>query len=120
MELVNLTPHPVSIQPVDGPVFELPTAGPPARVVVSLDDLGTITTGGLQVRVTRTPSEGDVVGLPEPVQGRYLVVSRVVASACPHRDDLLFPDELIRDQDGKVIGCAALSSFGPGAPASDH
>lgn len=34
---------------------------------------------------------GDVVGLPAPQEGVYLLVSSIVASACPNRTDLIVP-----------------------------
>ena len=52
---------------------------------------------------------GRVVDLPEPQDGVFLVVSRLVASACLDRDDLLIPGPLLRDESGKVIGCKGLS-----------
>ena len=36
-------------------------------------------------------SLGDVVGLPPKQEGVYLIVSGLVAGACPDRDDLLVP-----------------------------
>lgn len=36
-----------------------------------------------------------------------------LAAALRDRDDLLFPDDLVRDGDGNVVGCSALSSFHP-------
>ena len=33
----------------------------------------------------------------------------LVASACPDRSDLLVPGPLVRDSEGKVIGCRGLS-----------
>ena len=52
---------------------------------------------------------GDVVDLPEPEKDVMLVVSRLVASACTDRPDLLVPGPLVRDSKGKVIGCKGLS-----------
>lgn len=42
----------------------------------------------------------------EPV---LFIVSRVVAEAAKDRDDLLIPDDVARDEEGRVIGCRALA-----------
>ena len=52
---------------------------------------------------------GEVVDLPEPEKDVMLIVSRLVASACPDRSDLLVPGPLVRDSEGEVIGCRGLS-----------
>ena len=54
---------------------------------------------------------GEVTDLPEQEDGVYLIVSRLVATACPNRSDLLIPGPLIRDAEGKVVGCKGLSKI---------
>lgn len=54
---------------------------------------------------------GPVEGLPEPdpaCRVRY-IVSRVVAEAARGRADLLIPDDTVRDEQGRIIGCRALA-----------
>lgn len=51
---------------------------------------------------------GEVTGLPPETDSTWLIVSRVVASALPNRSDLLVPNELVRDDQGRVIGCRSL------------
>lgn len=111
--LVNLTPHPVSIVTAAGAELVLAVGGQPARLNLPVVDVGHLEVPGGVVRITAVPAQGSVVDLPDPVPGRWLVVSRVVADACRHRNDLLFPDDLVRDEHGNVVGCAALSSFAP-------
>ena len=53
------------------------------------------------------PSHGEVTGLPEPVPGVLLIVSRTVQQASP-REDLVVPTGLIRDEAGRLIGCTSL------------
>jgi hypothetical protein len=57
--------------------------------------------------VTKTP--GEVVGLPEPEEGKFYVVSALVQGALRQRRDLLVPDDLVRDGEGRVIGCRRFS-----------
>ncbi len=111
MELVNLTPHPLTVTTLDGHTFDIPVGGPAARVDSTSSPSGYIEVPGAEIRLTTTSRHSRVTGLPDAQPGRYLIVSRVVADACEDRPDLLFPDELIRDDDGNVIGCAALSRF---------
>lgn len=61
--------------------------------------------GPVPVAVSRA---GEVSGLPDRQSGVTLIVSRMVAEAAPDRRDLVFPLDLIRDDKGRVIGCASL------------
>lgn len=38
----------------------------------------------------------------------YYIVSRMVANALPNRKDLLVPNELVRDDQGNIIGCRSF------------
>ncbi|QHO92344.1 hypothetical protein CWT12_11270 [Actinomyces sp. 432] len=46
--------------------------------------------------------------LPAPEPGTVYVTSRVVAEHFPQRTDLVWPDDLIRDADGQVVGARRL------------
>jgi hypothetical protein len=52
---------------------------------------------------------GQVVDLPEPQDDTLYIVSRAVAEAARDRDDLVVPDNVIRDDQGRVIACRALA-----------
>ena len=52
---------------------------------------------------------GQVQGLPEPSEGDFFIVSQIVKSALPNRSDLLVPAELVRDNEGRIIGCKSLA-----------
>ena len=95
----NFTPHTINI--VDGP--DLPSDG--VARCTQTDVLDTVVDGVDVFKQTF----GDVVGLPDPVPGVFLVVSRLVAAACPDRDDLLVPGALVRDAAGQPIGCKGLA-----------
>lgn len=51
----------------------------------------------------------EVVNLPEPKTGTFYIVSKMVAQACPEREDLIFPGTLVRDADDHVVGCIDFS-----------
>jgi hypothetical protein len=42
------------------------------------------------------------------VPSRYYIVSQLVKSALPSRNDLLVPAEVVRDASGNIIGCRSL------------
>jgi hypothetical protein len=52
---------------------------------------------------------GETVGLPDPADDIYYIVSGLVKAANPDRHDLVSPAGLVRDDDGNVIGCSSLS-----------
>ena len=48
-------------------------------------------------------------GLPEEKEGVYIIVSKLTADAFPLRDDLLLVNEMVRDENGAIIGCRSLA-----------
>ena len=104
MEIRNCTSLVLNIIKQDGEVLDLPPCGIVPRCSQSEECLMMVN----GIALTRQ-TFGDVVDLPEPEKDVMLVVSRLVASACPDRPDLLVPGPLVRDSEGKVIGCRGLS-----------
>ena len=101
--VVNGTPHALNIVQSNGTTLTVAPSGIVPRCSSTEELVGTI---GL-IEVTRQ-TLGHVQGLPDPIPGTYFIVSRLVASATK-REDLLVPGSLIRDDQGKVIGCKGLS-----------
>lgn len=102
---VNLLPHPVDLFDDDGElVGSIPTTGAVARCRESRQVLGVVD----GVRLTRTVFEREVDNLPGPRPGTYYIVSRPVAEVLPERDDLVVPDELVRNGRGEIVGCRSL------------
>jgi hypothetical protein len=108
MKLVNLTPHPVVIVAADGATITIPPSGTVARCTVTRSVVGTVTVETVTVPVTATVL-GQVEHIPEPEPETLFIVSRVVAEAARDRDDLVVPDDVVRDDQGRVIGCRALA-----------
>jgi len=100
-KLINLTPHTINIVTPDG-VRTLPPSGTVCRVP-SFDGV----CPDLDGIPTFVSSYGKVRDLPAPQEGVVLIVSGMVASAEP-RLDLMSPGPLVRDDEGKVIGCLGL------------
>ena len=101
--LVNCTPHPLNIVQRDGTVLTIESSGIIPRCASTEEIDRTI---GL-IDVSRQHL-GAVEGLPDPIPGAYFIVSRLVASAAK-REDLLVPGALLRDDQGRVVGCKGLS-----------
>jgi len=101
MSIVNLTPHELNIHDADGGVITVTPSGTVARVSTT-----TVPAGDVEGIPTYSVEYGEVKGLPEPGDDT-LVVSGLVAAACP-RDDVFSPGELIRDEQGRPVGCQGL------------
>jgi hypothetical protein len=48
--------------------------------------------------------------LPEENPKTIIIVSLLVKSALPHRKDLVVPAELVRNDNGTIIGCKSLGN----------
>jgi len=103
MRIINLTPHPITVAGL--------TIEPDGRVPRLREEtrtVGQVEVDGHTLPVTETVL-GELEGLPEPADGVIYVVSRLVAEAAPHREDLYFPGRLVRDQAGRVVGAESLA-----------
>jgi hypothetical protein len=107
VRLVNLIPHRVNIR-VGEVEVELPAADAPARLTGEVEDVGAIRSEGLDVPVI-THRFASIEGLPATQEGVLHVVSQLVLDFVTGRTDLVTPAELIRDDEGNVIACAALA-----------
>ena len=108
--IVNLTPHAVNIVNNDNSVaITIEASGDVARCSQTIDIVGSITTNSVSIPISSS-SYGEVVDLPDPKPGYYYIVSRLVMSACPARQDLLCPNDLVRNDAGQVIGCRSLAN----------
>ena len=104
-QLVNMTPHPITIVGVDNKiVLSIPVSGTQIRLKVSTETLSETILG---VPVSKTVF-GEPEGLPEFQEGTYFIVSQLVKSALPNRSDLLVPAEVVRDTNGNILGCKSL------------
>lgn len=56
-------------------------------------------------------SFNNVEGLPEPKENTLYIVSALVAGACKNRDDLVVPNDTVRDDQGRIIGCRSLAKI---------
>jgi hypothetical protein len=119
MMVINLTPHEVVLVREDwGVSLSFPASGTVARCDTLREEVDRINletpNGGRSVLNFPITSVvfGDVTGLPDTVPGTRYIVSSLVAQALPGRTDLLVPDDTLRDNHGRIIGCRALSRIG--------
>ena len=102
---INLTPHEVTLVDDAGSVLlVIAPETTPARCTVKREIAFTV--GG--IKVNRSVF-GEVVDLPEPVTGTWFIVSRIVAEAAKERQDLLIPDETVRNGEGQIVGCKSFA-----------
>lgn len=104
-EFINLTPHAINICDHDGKTLRvIEPSGSVARISVETTPVGII--DGIQITKN---VYGDIVGLPKPKEGRYYIVSSLVAQQVPNRDDVLVTNDAVRDDKGRIIGCKSLA-----------
>jgi hypothetical protein len=105
-KLINLTPHKLVIYDEQGEsiITELEPSGAVARCAVESVQVGEVNS----VPIFSTQF-GEVKDLPKPEAEKMYIVSLLVRSALPNRRDLASPGELIRDAEGKPIGCKGLN-----------
>lgn len=106
--IINITPHPLNIK-VGEETLTIPPSGVIARLSVTHESQPSINIDGVEVPVYKTKF-GPIENLPKPQKGFYYVASALVANAA-NRSDVLSPGELIRDNQGNVIGAKGLTAY---------
>ena len=107
MQIKNLTPHEIVLFVGEEKITIAPEGIIP-RCSVEQQQITEITIDGKKIPIMKT-SFGQVENLPEEKEGVFLIVSRAVAEACPDRNDLLIPNDAVRDENGRIIGCRSLA-----------
>jgi hypothetical protein len=108
-KIVNLTPHAIVLVRSKGSLHGAKTTYPPsgdvARVATITREVGTLGYGERGGVALLKQEFGEVQGLPESKSNTLYIVSGLVRAACPDRWDIASPGSLVRDEDGRVIGC---------------
>lgn len=105
VKFVNLTPHSIIfVDDAGNTVLTVEPSGQVARCSVTREQVDTI--AGIPVNKTRF---GKAENLPEPQEGTIYIVSALTAQAVPERKDVFITDDAVRDEQGRIIGCRALS-----------
>ena len=105
--LVNLTPHSIDVIVDSTIVMSIPPEPVPALIA---DDEPAPMEPIADVPVIAITA-GRLTGLAEPEPGVAYVVSRLSAMAAEGRNDVFFPEPLVRNDRNQVIGCAGLARF---------
>lgn len=114
MQLVNATPHTVTIVSKDGSVlltlpkgeFELRCAEQRLESAPVVVDGVAVPTSSVTYGAVYRSDGGEV---PPVVEGVAYVVSALVRQAAPERTDFYSPGPLVRDADGRPVGCLGLT-----------
>lgn len=101
---VNLTPHEITLyDDNDKIIATFPPSGNIARVSAK-----TIRVASINRIPISTTSYGEVEGLPKSNDEEVYIVSSLVAQRCQGRKDVFVPNESVRDEKGRIIGCRSL------------
>jgi hypothetical protein len=105
VKIINLTPHEINIFNENGDelVMSVEPSGTIARIATERERIMYIL--DVPIFITKT---GQAEGLPEPKPGIIYIVSGMFRSHAG-RSDLYQPGELLRDDEGRPIGCIGLS-----------
>ena len=106
MKIINLTPHDIVFVREGAADIVVPASGKIARVAVKTVIIGDI--NGIPVT---TSVFGGVEDLPEPTADTIYIVSSIVASRVTNREDVYIPNESVRDDKGRIIGCKSLGKI---------
>lgn len=120
-KILNLTPHPVQL--LDGSNCEYDPKTRSYKVEGDVVVTKTFAPEGVIPRCSQKEQLidnidgidifrmefGEVENLPQEQEDTYYIVSALVAQACPERKDLLIPAHMVRDENGRILGCLAFS-----------
>jgi len=101
-KIINLTPHEVTVVGIQGDILmRIPPSGMIARCSVKRTTVGSLN----NIPIVKSVM-GEVEDMPKPSEGTVYIVSRVVAEALKGvREDIVIPDESVRNSEGQIIGC---------------
>ena len=104
MKIINCTPHPINLISQDGTITSLPKGEVVPRLTQSTKQVDIV--NGISITET---TFGGTTDLPDYQEGTVLIVSRMILEANKDRNDLLVPNELVRDESGNIAGCKSLA-----------
>lgn len=110
---VNGSPHALTIYGYDKQTIlcVIPPSGTVVRVPDEYQPLPETFPGIPETLNINHPDQ--CIGLPDPIPGMFIIVSRVAAEALKiyHRPDIRVPGEPIRDRTGIQIGAVGISHY---------
>lgn len=107
VKVINCTPHDVVIISESGNItFE--RSGIIPRLTEQQVKINSVAVNGIEIDIMEK-SFNEIEGLPEPQENTLYIVSALVAGAAKNRDDLVIPNDTVRDDQGRIIGCRSLA-----------
>lgn len=111
-QIVNATPHPLILVDEAGqPWLTIAPSFGPVRLFEDISEAETLMHEGQAVPVADVSYGEPTPTLPEPQEGIVYFVSMLTAMRLCDRDDIVFPLNVKRDDDGNIIGCLSLGRF---------
>ena len=104
----NLTPHDIHIVGEDGKVIKTFPSEGLVRLSQTTERVQTLSVEGADIPLTKTVF-GEAEGLPPQREDTIYIVSSLVCQAYPDRQDFFIPDQTVRDEKGRIVGCRSLS-----------
>lgn len=108
MKYVNLTPHSINITTVNGGIMEIPSSG---LIRAKQELVSSEIIDDIEFAIY---NYSEPIGVPEVLEDDTIyIVSKLALDACREHGidttNFVIPGEVIRDEDGRVIGCKSLS-----------
>lgn len=112
---VNLTRHDIVVldDAASREILRIEPSGTVAILDEVIDRESSIAIDGENYIPTQTVTHSNTIGLEPRRDGVAYVVSRLTALANAGRDDLYFPHEEVRDEQGRILGCRVLAQVAP-------
>ena len=108
INVVNCTPHDVNLITESGKNIIFVRSGIIPRLSEQQEKISSVTVNGIEIDIMEK-SFLEPEGLPEPQENTLYIVSALVAGACKNRNDLVIPNDIVRDETGRIIGCKNLA-----------
>lgn len=103
MKIINLTPHDIVLMQPGGGTKVYPASGKVLRVEEVEHSSGFLDDVPLYKKQFFEPKN-----VPDYEPATYYIVSAIVKAALPWRQDLVVPNESVRDDFGNVIGAKSF------------
>ena len=110
INVVNCTPHDVNLVTESGENITFERSGIIPRLTEQQQKISSVNSEGIEIDIMKKAFL-EPEGLPEPQENTIFIVSALVAGACKNRDDLVIPNDIVRDETGRIVGCKNLAKI---------
>ena len=106
MEIKNMTPHKIVIFDDNRNVIQEFESEGSIRIETTVTPIGKYNN---MIPVTLTTYRSNFTDLPERKPGVIYIVSKIVCESAMHRSDFYIPNEMVKDEKGRTIGCKSIA-----------